>query len=101
MLSLRNDGEPSCYFAGVVSKNKNCRETSAMSSSDAECTYLVNTRKKTNKRCHSGKAPSSSSNGVFDLLVTGIGGSGTNLVASSLRRLGVTIGHEYIEVCVL
>jgi hypothetical protein len=36
---------------------------------------------------------------LYPLLVTGAGGSGTNLAGSALRaHEGISIGHEHIEV---
>eukprot|EP00615_Pteridomonas_danica_P003086 CAMPEP_0114351244 /NCGR_PEP_ID=MMETSP0101-20121206/17027_1 /TAXON_ID=38822 ORGANISM="Pteridomonas danica, Strain PT" /NCGR_SAMPLE_ID=MMETSP0101 /ASSEMBLY_ACC=CAM_ASM_000211 /LENGTH=270 /DNA_ID=CAMNT_0001491001 /DNA_START=293 /DNA_END=1105 /DNA_ORIENTATION=+ len=62
------------------------------------CSYLINTRKWA-KHCHNEINVKKKKEKIikYPLLVTGIGGAGTNLAASSLRRLGVTIGHEYID----
>ena len=89
-------GEASCLFAGNIGhSNSLCAERARSAAArGANCTRFVNTRKY-DERCH-GEA---SGQGVrlFDLLVTGAGGSGTNLAASALEQLGMTLGHEHIE----
>lgn len=41
---------------------------------------------------------SSAPKGVYDVLITGVGGSGTNLVRAALARwFDIKVGHEYAE----
>ncbi len=82
------------YCAALISETESAARSSAKG-----CAALLNTRKY-REECHGPgtERPDDEGVQVYQVLITGFGGSGSNLVASALRQVGVTIGHEYMDV---
>mmetsp|Transcript_68834 Transcript_68834/g.155701 ORF Transcript_68834/g.155701 Transcript_68834/m.155701 type:complete len:359 (+) Transcript_68834:188-1264(+) len=100
---------PSCLFAGEDDGSAGCKARESRIAghhSPVSCLLLGNTRKY-NASCHGlveGRRLVDYRDGsrvkkpaLLDLLVTGVGGSGTNMVGSALGEVGVTVGHECIK----
>uniref|UniRef100_A0A7S2H006 Sulfotransferase domain-containing protein n=1 Tax=Octactis speculum TaxID=3111310 RepID=A0A7S2H006_9STRA len=88
-VSRQQGSAGSCMFYGLPDSSEACLELQRQV--PANCTRYINTRKY-DPQCHSTRPPKK----VYKLLVTGAGGSGTNLIATALKRVGVVVGHEYI-----
>ena len=95
-----SDGTPACeqriaqavartgqHMDGALRQNKAGGESGKVT---VNCSRFINTRK------HVAECEGQEPVRLLAVLVTGVGGSGTNLMTSAFKKVGVTVGHEYV-----